>query len=187
MKISKFQNLKVMFWGALLGVYSLILVVGISSVMPEGGVLIVLLIPEALLIWRFVVNLRRYRSPEYRQIQKRNRAEYKAGAADRKRERAEAAERKQEQERRDRTPVSVVLISTVDEYGKSVTGTAARAALGYALFGAFGAAVGMTTAKTKVKGQKATFSVKYESGRTGTETVEVGSKRFKELAELLVK
>ena len=81
--------------------------------------------------------------------------------------------------------VSAVLLTTTEQYGKSAVGTAARGLVGGALFGAFGAAVGMTTAKTKVVGKTATFSVKYASGRVATETVQMGTLRFEELAALI--
>ena len=82
-------------------------------------------------------------------------------------------------------PVSAVLLTTTEQYGKSAVGTAARGLVGGALFGAFGAAVGMSTAKTKVVGKTATFSVKYASGRVATETVQMGTLRFEELAALI--
>ncbi|MGM9662480.1 MAG: hypothetical protein ACI3WR_05255 [Oscillospiraceae bacterium] len=106
-------------------------------------------------------------------------------AAARERRRAAQAETERAQAD-DRRPVKAALLSTRDRYGKSVAGTAARTLLGGALFGTFGAAMGLTTARSELVGQKAVFSVKYASGRTGTETVEVGSKRFEELARLLV-
>lgn len=87
----------------------------------------------------------------------------------------------------DNRAVSAVLISTQDE--TKTKKSAGRAIVGGALFGPAGAVVGAATAKekTKVVGQKAVFSVKYASGRTGTETVEVGSERFEALAKLLVR
>lgn len=86
----------------------------------------------------------------------------------------------------DKTPVSCVLISVQDKQGKSVMGAAGRALLGGALFGTAGAFLGAVTVGSTTKAQTAIFSVKYESGRKGTETVQVGSKRFEELAKLLV-
>lgn len=79
-------------------------------------------------------------------------------------------------------PVSAVLLAT--ESHRGVVGTATRGAVGYGLFGVFGAAVGITTAKKKTM---ATFSVKYASGRVATETVKIGSARFRELAALVHK
>lgn len=177
--MKKFTNIAVVLWGFLAGFMVLCAVVS-----PEG---LILFAPVgALAIWRFLVNLKRYRSPEYRAMQEQARgewAEYKAGAPERKKQR----QLEQERRERDKTPVSAVLISTKNVTGKSAVGTAARGALGYAVFGVFGAAVGITSARSKVKAQTATFSVKYASGRTGTETVNTNSARFRELAKLLVK
>lgn len=86
----------------------------------------------------------------------------------------------------DTQPVSAVLISTQDVYRKSALGAAGRALLGGAILGEFGAAVGLATTKAKSRGQKATFAVKYASGRKGTETVDMRSERFKVLSALLV-
>ena len=80
----------------------------------------------------------------------------------------------------DYRPVEAVLIST---NSKTKTGSAlGRAALGSWLFGFAGAVIGAATASSK---DTATFSVKYASGRTGVETVDVKSARFRELAALL--
>ena len=59
--------------------------------------------------------------------------------------------------------------------------SAVRGLLGFAVLGAFGAAVGSTHGK-----RVATFSVMYTGGHTGTETVKVGSKRFRELSDLVL-
>lgn len=77
--------------------------------------------------------------------------------------------------------VSAVLISTDNK--KSAVGAAGRAAVGGALFGPVGAIAGAASGTSKAK--NATFSVKYASGRTATETVPVESKRFNELSALL--
>lgn len=88
-------------------------------------------------------------------------------------------------------PVSAVLVATqaLTETKKSAIGAAGRAVVGGALLGPIGALAGAATtrSKTSVVGQSATFSVKYASGRVGTETVYVGGERFNELAALLVK
>ena len=78
-------------------------------------------------------------------------------------------------------PVSAVLISV--EYRQSTMEALGRAAIGDWLYGDIGAIVGATTTPEKAK--KATFRVRYASGRTGTETVAVGSKRFNQLSALL--
>ena len=85
-----------------------------------------------------------------------------------------------EREARDRKPVSAVLIST---NSKVKTGSAlGRAVIGDMLMGVVGAFIGASTASSK---NTATFSVKYASGRTGVETVDVKSARFRELSALL--
>lgn len=127
------------------------------------------------------------RKAEARRVKEKERAERQADLAEAKLRRMKATSEAERLMAADKRPVAAVLVATQDRYGKSVTGTAARTLLGGALFGTFGAAVGMATAQSKMTGQKATFSVKYASGRTGTETVDVGSKRFEELAKLLVK
>ena len=99
---------------------------------------------------------------------------------------AKDREAEQERKRRDTIPVAAVLISVQSEYGKKVVGTAARGLIGAALGGTFGAAVGIATGRAKGNAKTATFSVKYESGRKGLETVNVNTPRFKELATLLV-
>lgn len=85
----------------------------------------------------------------------------------------------------DKQPVSATLICVQDTTGKNVLGTAVRGLVGGMSLGTFGAAVGITSARREVVAQSATFAVKYKSGRTGTETVDVGSKRFEELAQFL--
>ena len=83
----------------------------------------------------------------------------------------------------DKRAVSAVLIGTAG--GKSAVGTAGRAVVGGALLGPIGAIAGAASGKSKTT--RATFSVKYASGRTGTETVDIGTKRFNELSALLHK
>lgn len=94
------------------------------------------------------------------------------------------AEKKAERKKR-KTPISAVLITTKDERAKGAISTATRGVVGGLLFGPFGAAVGMVSGREKMLSQKAIFSVRYADGHTGTETVEVGSKRFEELSVLL--
>ena len=89
------------------------------------------------------------------------------------------------QERRDadRTPVAAVLVSTNNH--KSGIGTAGRAVVGGALLGPVGALAGAASGSSKAT--KATFSVKYASGRVAVETVDINSRRFRELSALLMK
>lgn len=91
-----------------------------------------------------------------------------------------------EQKLLDNWPVSAVVVSTQDKTkNKSGLGSAV---VGHVIAGSVGAIVGVSVGKkTVVTGQKVTFSVKYKSGRTGIETVEVGSERFERLSALLVK
>lgn len=86
----------------------------------------------------------------------------------------------------DQRVVSAVLIDTQEDRGKSVLSMAGRGFVGGLIGGRVGTAIGLLSAKDRVKSKKATFSVKYASGRRDTETVDVGSKRFQELAELVV-
>ena len=86
---------------------------------------------------------------------------------------------------RDNWPVSAVIVSTQDKTkNKSGLGSAV---VGGMIAGPVGAVVGASVGKkTVVTGQKVTFSVKYRSGRTGIETVDVCSERFKTLSALLL-
>lgn len=96
------------------------------------------------------------------------------------RERAKAA---------DKRPVEATLITTSDrtKTTKSAVSAAGRAIVGGVIAGPAGAVLGAatTSGKTSVTEQRATFFVKYASGRTGTETVKVGSDRFNELAAVM--
>ena len=110
------------------------------------------------------------KTPKEIESERRYRELCKGYAKERKAEKAEG-----------KRPVSAVLIST--EMKKS--GTFGRALVGGALFGIAGSIAGAASGTSKAT--KATFSVKYASGRTGTETVDIGSRRFKELSALLHK
>lgn len=156
-------------------------------VFPPLLVLTVLFDVIALLI----IIIRRIVMPkeELERIEAENKAkaaEARAAYAESKAQREKEKQFLLEQKRRDTTPVAAVLISVQSEYGKKVVGTAARGLIGAALGGTFGAAVGIATGRAKGNVKTATFSVKYESGRKGLETVNVNTPRFKELATLLV-
>lgn len=192
-RISRFTNVKVVLWGLLAIWWGMGICGDIMVESVEAGDLATMVIIEVLLIWRFMVNLKIYRSDEYKQLQQRVKAaqaEYRASAPERERIAREARAEMEKAERLDNTPVSAMLISTQDrtKTSKSAVSAAGRAMIGGALLGPVGALAGAasTGGKTKVVGQKATFSVKYASGRVGTETVEVGSTRFNELAALLL-
>lgn len=111
---------------------------------------------------------------------------------------AEEAKKKQEADRKyrelckkyaderkvaDKKAVSAVLISTDSK--KSGVSAAGRAVVGGALLGPVGAIAGAASGTSKAT--KATFSVKYASGRVATEIVYVNSSRFRELSALLHK
>lgn len=190
-------------WGVLLGFWALLL---LAMLIEWSGpeVLIFWLVVGVLIVWRFVVLLRKYNRPEsraYRQAQqekarqdweelRQEREKWRAEAPLRKEKRKQEAYRKQMAYHDDHLPVAAVLVTTKTntETSKGVIGTAARTLVGGALLGPFGAAVGLAsgTATTRTVSQEVTFSVRYASGRTGIETVRTDSKRFKELARLLV-
>jgi hypothetical protein len=93
---------------------------------------------------------------------------------------------KEKERIKDRTPVAAVVVTSKDKL--STSGGLGGAVVGGLIAGPVGAVVGASAGKkTEVTGQEVTFSVRYQSGRTGVETVKAGSKRFKELAALLVK
>ena len=94
--------------------------------------------------------------------------------------------KERQQKLRDNWPVSAVIVTT-QEKTKNKSGLGS-AIVGGMLAGPAGAIVGASVGKkTVVTGQKVTFSVKYQSGRTGIETVEVGSESFNLLSSLLFK
>ena len=65
------------------------------------------------------------------------------------------------------------------EEKKSFSEALGRGLWGEWLFGTAGALAGVATTPTRAK--RATFRVTYANGRTGWETVKVGSERYKEL------
>lgn len=81
--------------------------------------------------------------------------------------------------------MSAVVVSTQDK--TKTKGGFGGAVVGGMIAGPVGAIVGASASKkTVVTGQKVTFSVKYQSGRTGIETVDINSERFKQLSALLL-
>lgn len=76
----------------------------------------------------------------------------------------------------DSTPVAAVLVAT-DEYKRPSRLT--YTAIGGLMAGPVGVALGAHLGK-----KTATFSVRYASGRTGVETVDLNSVRFKKLSAL---
>lgn len=105
-----------------------------------------------------------------------------ARAEDREqKERRAAKAQKEAWTRENNRPIEAELISV--EYRQSTLEGVGRAIFGDWLFGNVGAFVGAATTPERAK--KATFRVTYATDRIGTETVAVGSSRFKELKSLL--
>lgn len=106
-----------------------------------------------------------------------------------KREVSELKLRERRFKEMDKRPIEATLITTSDrtKTTKSAVSAAGRAIVGGIIAGPAGAVLGAatTSGKTSVTEQRATFFVKYASGRTGTETVKVGSDRFNELATVM--
>ena len=176
-------GLMVMF-GFMAGFWALAMVVGLMEAW-DSAVFIVGAVIEAILLWLTLICRKKAPLRTKEEVaQMREQADQQWQAA--KETWARDREAEQERKRRDTTPVAAVLISVQSEYGKKVVGTAARGLIGAALGGTFGAAVGIATGRVKGNAKTATFSVKYESGRKGLETVNVNTPRFKELATLLV-
>lgn len=147
---------------------------------------------ESLLVWRSIINWKNYKSPEFKEMQEKARAdwmEFKASKPERKEQARKEREYKEKLKLNNKIPVSVILVDTQEQTRtkKSAIKATGRAVVGNALLGPAGAIIGAATtgSKTKVTGKTATFSVKYASGRTGIETVEINSKRFQELVKLL--
>lgn len=111
-------------------------------------------------------------------------AEWEKGAPLREKGKEEykrAVELERRRKEDDRRVVSAVLVATDSKRG--AVGAAGRAVVGGALLGPVGMVAGAASGTSKAR--KATFSVKYASGRTATETVEIGGKRFNELSKFL--
>lgn len=89
----------------------------------------------------------------------------------------------------DTWPIEAILISIHEQSARKKNGAsvAGRAIVGGILAGSAGFALGAATAMNKNFSVEdyATFYVKYKSGRSGTETVRVGSARFDELVKLI--
>lgn len=82
---------------------------------------------------------------------------------------------------------ALVSIESESESGKNEARLMTSALIGAALLGSVGAAIGASKALKKEKEAKATFSVVYEAGNTGSETVKVGSSRYNHLMALTQK
>lgn len=176
-------GLMVMF-GFIAGIWALAMIVGLMEAW-DSAVFIVGAVIEAILLWLTLAC--RKKAPlrtedEIAQMRQKAAQDWQ----DMRESNARYREAERERKRLDNIPVAAVLISVQSEYGKKVIGTAARGMIGAVLGGTFGAAVGIATGRAKGRAKTATFSVKYESGRKGLETVNVNTPRFKELATLLV-
>lgn len=176
-------GLMVMF-GFMAGIWA-VGTIGVLTEEWDSALAIVGAVTEAILIWLTLICRKKAPLRTDEEIARmREQADQQWRAAKETWARDREAER--ERKRLDTTPVAAVLISVQSEYGKNVMGTAARGMIGAVLGGTFGAAVGIATGRAKGNAKTATFSVKYESGRKGLETVNVNTPRFKELATLLV-
>jgi len=176
-------GLMVLF-GFLAGLWGLAIIVGLVG-QWDGAVFVVGAAVEALLIW-LTLACRKKAPLRTKEEAARMREEAVREWRAMKEANSEYKEAEQERKRLDTTPVAAVLISVQNEHGKEAVGTAARGLIGAALGGVYGAALGIAAGRANGRYKTATFSVKYESGREGVETVKVDTPRFKELAELLI-
>ena len=103
------------------------------------------------------------------------RAQQKAAMAKRRALRRARAETK--------TPVSAELIATEEVRGRNPIACFFRALGGYCLFGVVGAGHAYTKARATVIVHSATFRVCYADGHNATETVKVGSERYRLLSK----
>ena len=176
-------GLMVLF-GFLAGLWGLAIIVGLVG-QWDGAAFVVGAAVEALLIW-LTLACRKKAPLRTKEEAARMREEAVREWRAMKEANSEYKEAERERKRLDTTPVAAVLISVQNEHGKEVLGTAARGLIGSALGGVYGAALGIAAGRANSRYKTATFSVKYESGREGVETVKVDTPRFKELAELLI-
>ena len=164
---------------------AILLILFIAGLFFPPMLVIFLLAVVAFLV--FVV-IRRLTMPKEKLQKIREENAVKLEEAKAKREQAKLERERRNRERiRDNTPVAAVVITAQDK--TKTTGGLGSAVVGGMIAGPVGAVVGASVGKkkTQVTGQRVTFSVKYESGRTGVETVDVTSKRFRELSALLMK
>ena len=82
-----------------------------------------------------------------------------------------------------RTAVSAELLSTEEVRGRNPIACFFRALFGYCFFGLVGAGVAYTNARSKIIVRSATFRVRYADGHSATETVKVGSERYRVLSK----
>lgn len=178
--MKKWIKIHIAAWLCLVAIFPALIICALMG-MPSEGALSVLL--SLIIAW--IVLLRKSFK-----VRKQD-----ADVMETPKEQAKAEKRRIEEERKlkerqqklvDNWPVSAVIVTTQDKTkNKSGLGSAV---VGHMIAGPVGAVVGASVGKkTVVTGQTVTFSVKYQSGRTGIETVEVGSERFNFLSSLLLK
>lgn len=195
--MKKWLKIHIASWLCLMAILPVLIVEGIMGAEAEMALLTFLTLLLAwfvLLIASFIslynnhpkVIAKRELKAQKQQEKFQKRQEELAIARQKSWERRHIEEKERQQKLRDNWPVSAVIVTTQDKTkNKSGLGSAV---VGGMIAGPIGAVVGASVGKkTVVTGQMVTFSVKYQSGRTGIETVEVGSERFNFLSSLLLK
>ena len=186
------KKIHIAAWFCLVAIFPAVIVGIITDMDGEtAGTMLGLLVFSwfALLIVSLVVrhNDADVKAKRLEKLQKLQEEREKQKELEYERKRIEEERKQKEWERKlyDNWPVSAVVVSTQDK--TKTKGGLGSAVVGGIIAGPVGAVVGASVGKkTVVTGQKVTFSVKYKSGRTGIETVEVGSERFERLSALLV-
>lgn len=169
-KISRLTNMKVVLWGFAAVFWGLLTIENCIPVLPNPETMTVLVIIEVLLIWRFVVNLKIYRSAEYQQMQQEARSEW-------------AARRTMKQQKSERIPVKPNDIEEVKYLGIGTTRQKRGGLSGALLGGFFGGPIGAVVGAAFPKYEEGLhrFAVKYASGRVKIKDVSEDSWEFREL------
>ena len=174
--MKKWIKIHIAAWLCLVAIFPMLIICALIGMSSEGalGVLLSLIIAWIVLLRKSFKS--RKQDPDVMASPK----------AEQQRIEEERKLKERQQKLRDNWPVSAVIVTTQDKTkNKSGLGSAV---VGGMIAGPIGAVVGASVGKkTVVTGQTVTFSVKYQSGRTGIETVEVGSERFNFLSSLLLK
>lgn len=178
--MKKWVKIHIAAWLCLVAIVPALIVCALMGMSSEGalGVLLFLIIAWIVLLRKSFKA--RKQDPDVMASPKEQ------AKAEKRRIEEERKLKERQQKLRDNWPVSAVIVTTQDK-------TKNKSGLGSAVVGGMiadpvGAVVGASVGKkTVVTGQTVTFSVKYQSGRTGIETVEVGSERFNFLSSLLLK
>ena len=127
---------------------------------------------------------RRKRREEYHSPEQREKRAMAAMAA--KNRSLELKASREQDKALDKKPIKATVVTTKNRTKKSILSATGRGLAGGLIAGPIGAVIGGATASSFVAGQEVTFAIEYASGRKGTETVEVGSRRFEEIAKVLV-